>query len=142
MLSFGKNILYFNFKGDFMKKPSLFKTCILLWIITFISSLTGYVTGFNRALKKPLPSQPIYQSEVAEPIVKKSSAHTTAYYLVKEEDGLLAIFSVTDDGSMALYNHYDASISLLPKADREALAEGIKVQTLSDALQLVEDFCG
>ena len=125
-----------------MKKSSLLKICIMLWVITFISSLTGYVTGFNRAPKKHVRSQPIYQKASTEPIIKKYSDHTTEYYLVKEDEGRLAIFTVSSDGFLTLYNHYDASISLLPKSDRESLAEGIKTKTLSDALQLIEDYTG
>ena len=128
------------------------KLISLLFAVTFISSMVGYIVGArnsgekNSSQKPPeAQSQPLTQyediSSSKTPLLSSTQkSDITESYVLRENNGLLSLYSRYSDGREKLYQSYDISVSLLPKSDRELLKGGIEASTLSDALQLVEDY--
>lgn len=126
------------------------KLGILLCVITFSATAAGYVSGV-RAWQKSLsdtssgsstsissPQAEIPEEELLSAVSKESEFTQT--YLIKEHEGRIALFMKYASGEEALHDVYDVSVSLLPSSDREQLQKGIYCDSLSDALQLVEDY--
>lgn len=134
-----------------MKRHSGIFYIFLMCIIAFSSSMAGYVSGVRATgqkirrqstLSAPSPfiqSRAVLPMEDTLPIISTDKEITTTYIL-REKDGKLALFSKLSDGEESLYQDYDILTKSLPKSDRELLSVGIEVASLSDALQLVEDY--
>ena len=128
------------------------KLISLLFAVTFISSMVGYIVGARNSGEKSSPqkpstaqSQPLTQyediSSSKKPLLSNTQKNDiTESYVLRENNGLLSLYSRYSDGREKLYQSYDISVSLLPKSDRELLKGGIEASTLSDALQLIEDY--
>ena len=124
----------------------------ILITTTFFSSMIGYIQGVRgeksraRSVYERVSVTPqrekisIASSNEGAPPAKKSD-EPTPKYILKEQDGILALYSVTGGGEK-LWQTYDISVNLLPESDREQLAGGIKFESISEALQMIEDFSG
>lgn len=126
-----------------MKKTSIYKLCSILCVLSFIGCFSGYIsTERKKENKMPLQSILLPDTTLQELISEDISLanNVTVKYVLKEYKGGLGIFSVCSDGKEELYEAYDISISALPKADRERLASGIESSSLSEILQIVEDY--
>ena len=63
------------------------------------------------------------------------------YYLIKEENGLIKIFQWDEETEEEkLIRTTDISYSLLYEDDQEMFAEGIKVETEEELMEILQDF--
>lgn len=127
------------------------KLGVLLCAITFSASAAGYVSGV-RATQKNLAERET-RNEASFPEIQSithqeeelfsavsSESNLTQTYVLREHEGKIALFMKYVSGNEAIHDIYDVSVSLLPSSDREQLKKGIICNSLSDALQLVEDY--
>ena len=134
-----------------MKKSTGAIVTLSMFLIAFVSSMAGYIFGVqagkeNVIQKKevkyvdnnPEKEDVINQSAVTEKIEINTDDHKTNYIL-REYEGKIALFR-NNAGEEEVYKIYEISISLLPQSDREALKIGVETESLSEALQLVEDY--
>ena len=124
----------------------------ILITTTFFSTMIGYIQGVrceksrSRSLYERVSVTPQREkissvsSKENDPPVKKSE-ETIPKYILKEQDGILALYLCTDGGEK-LWQTYDISVNLLPESDRAQLASGINFESISEALQMIEDFSG
>lgn len=124
----------------------------ILITTTFFSSMIGYIQGVrgeksrSRYLYERISVTPQREnissvsSKKNEPPVKKA-AESIPKYILKEQDGILALYLGTGSEEK-LWQTYDISVNLLPESDRAQLAEGIEFSSISEALQMIEDFSG
>lgn len=134
-----------------MKTKGL-KYSLLLCIVAFLASLVGYVSGVSasrkQAAQKPsgeaaLPAnfQNVVQNVQEEKLPPlPHSQEITQTYILKENNGNIALFTRYSDGKEELHDTYEVSLSLLPESDRKQLEKGIECSSLSEALQLIEDY--
>ncbi|MBR3767182.1 MAG: BofC C-terminal domain-containing protein [Clostridia bacterium] len=61
------------------------------------------------------------------------------YYLLKEYDGKLAVFS---ENGTSLLEITDVDINIFPEDDKKSLQEGIKAYSEDELYRLIEDFSG
>lgn len=134
-----------------MKRHSGIFYIFLLCIIAFSASMAGYVSGVRATGQKirqqtriSAPS-PFLQSRASFPIkdtlpIINADTEITTTYILRDNDGKLALFSKYSDGKESLYQSYDILTKSLPKSDRDLLSKGIEVSSLSEALQLAEDY--
>lgn len=118
--------------------------------IAFVSSLTGYLFGVN-ADNRESSQNIVSASETKKTQSEKKSVEVsekadktvsvvTKKYVLKETGGGLALLLVNSNGEETVYKNYDINVSTLPSIDREKLKEGIEAESLSEALQMVEDY--
>ena len=124
----------------------------ILITTTFFSSMIGYIQGVrgeksrSRYLYERISVTPQREnissvsSKKNEPPVKKAE-ESIPKYILKEQDGILALYLGTGSEEK-LWQTYDISVNLLPESDRAQLAEGIEFSSISEALQIIEDFSG
>lgn len=127
------------------------KLGVLLCIVTFSASAAGYVSGVRATQKNSAKQEtrneatfPKMQSVTHEETelfsAVSSESDLTQTYVLREHEGKIALFMKYVSGNEAIHDIYDVSVSLLPSSDREQLKKGIICDSLSDALQLVEDY--
>lgn len=128
------------------------KLISLLFAVTFISSMVGYIVGARNSTKNTSPENaassslpPLVNAEdisISQEYIppEEEKPDITKSYVIREKDGKLSLYSKFSDGREKLYQSYDISVTYLPKSDRELLLQGIETESLSDALQLVEDY--
>lgn len=123
----------------------------LLTVAVFSTSMFGYIFGAvgNKAQTPPqkTASAQAEKSEdapsVVEPLENKNVVQDfEESYILRESNGKIALFVQYANGDEFLHSNYDVSVSLLPKNDREKLKTGIVLNSLNDAMQLVEDYVG
>lgn len=128
------------------------KLTFLLCAVTFISSMAGYISGAREQQPEVHRKEADSQQEIMQSVSGKSaefplSAETdlnnkTEAFVVKEHKGNIALFIKYTNGNEELQQEYSVPVTLLPRSDREELAAGIEFKSLSDALQLIEDYSG
>lgn len=130
-------------------KPIL--TTFILCAVVFFSSMWGYISIAEKNQVKtekqrftvPEIEMPIDLSVLAEREgPKKAVADFTESYILRDNEGTLALFIKYENGDEHIYNTYDIAIKHLPQKDREELSKGIELDSLSSALELVEDYIG
>lgn len=62
------------------------------------------------------------------------------HYVVKENNGMIAVFSKNDDGTETLKNETDVSTKYLPKEDVELLENGIEANSNEELEQILSDY--
>lgn len=119
---------------------------------TFFSSMIGYIQGVRgeksraRSLYERVSVTPQKEkissvsSKENEPPVRKTE-ESSPKYVLKEENGILALY-LNAGGDKKLWQTYDVRVSLLPESDRAQLSSGIEFDSISEALQMIEDFSG
>ena len=115
--------------------------------VSFFSSLTGYVFGVRASKGKktqteiPVKTVASEEKEIrVKEVNEKVEQEVVHTYLVKEKDGNVTVFVKDADNTEKIYKEYDIPVTLLPQSDREMLKNGIEYKTLSEALQLIEDY--
>ena len=61
-------------------------------------------------------------------------------YILRENDNLITVYKINEDGKEEEYNTTDISTEYLTKEDQESLKNGITVLGLENMNQLLEDF--
>ena len=117
-----------------MKTSTLLKFCISFAVISFLGTFTGYVNA-----PRDYEENIAYSQNQGNFL---SSQSVTVGYVIKEKNGNIAIYSKLKNNALKLYEEYDIPVSLLPEADRTNLSSGIEVNSLSDAIIMVENFSG
>ena len=117
-----------------MKTSTLLKFCISFAVICFLGSFTGYINAPDGYENTAVHLQ--------NHVNFLNSHNITIGYVIKQKDGSVAIYSKLKNNALKLYEEYDIPVSLLPEADRTALSDGIEVDSLSDAIIMVENFSG
>lgn len=133
-----------------MKLKSLLLV-FLLAAAVFSTSMFGYIFGKGRENTHPLPEKTASAEtnkikdipSVSQPYNEENVVRDfEESYVLRENDGKIALFIRYANGDEILHSDYDVSVSLLPKNDREELKEGIELGSLNEAMQLVEDYVG
>lgn len=129
-----------------MKISNAVKLSLVVVVVAFTSTVTGYIFGVranNRAdeipEKEETAAKPMSKEEKSMEIEPEEIV-VTQTYLLKDNNGYLALYHKYSDGRETPYREYDISVQTLPQTDREALKKGIEVGSLSEALQIVEDY--
>ena len=129
-----------------MKTSNFIILSLVVGIVAFVSAFTGYVFGAraNQEVPKTVQNTNVVRKSVEEKsgavAPKVEQPAVTQSYLLKDRDGKVNIYHKYSDGTEKLYNEYDIPVKHLPQSDRDALKEGIEVGSLSEALQLIEDY--
>ena len=101
------------------------------------SSAEALVGALDECLSDLTESTDKDDSISASADANKSNAEKMRF-VVRELDGKIGIY--TADGQ--LLKKIDVSVSLFPKADREALAKGIEVGSWQELITLIQDYTG
>ena len=67
-------------------------------------------------------------------------AKLSKYYLVKDDNGLVTIYKILEDGSLNKEETTGISTEYLPQTDKIIMESGIKVNGKQDLNKLIEDF--
>lgn len=62
------------------------------------------------------------------------------HYILKQEDGKIVIYKLSEDGREVLYERTEIAIDYLPNKDKEAIKEGYKVCGKEKLNKLIESF--
>ena len=62
------------------------------------------------------------------------------HYVVKENNGMIDVFSKNDDGTETLKNETEVSTKYLPKEDVELLENGIEANSNEELEQILSDY--
>lgn len=62
------------------------------------------------------------------------------HYVVKQKDGVIAVFSKNDDGTETLKSKTDVSTKYLPKEDVDLLENGIEANSNEELEQILSDY--
>lgn len=125
---------------------------VLLMTTTVFSSMIGYVQGVRGKKSEtrtfynftPVALQKEKTHTVSgkeEKAMEKKPEAPTPCYVLKEAGGVLALYAVNGQDEK-LWQTYDVRVNLLPEKDRAQLADGIEFSSISEALQMIEDFSG
>ena len=63
-----------------------------------------------------------------------------SHYVVKQKDGVIAVFSKNDDGTETLKSQTDVSTKYLPKEDVDLLENGIEANSNEELEQILSDY--
>ena len=92
-------------------------------------------------MEAPLPQADV--SAVSDaPDVKEVEKAKKSTYIVREENGKIALFEKSSDGTEKLHSTYDVPIAFLPKSDREMLKKGMKFNSIEEIKKFAEDYIG
>ncbi len=62
------------------------------------------------------------------------------HYILKQEDGKIVIYKLSEEGKEVLYEKTDIAIDYLPNKDKEAIKEGYKINGKEKLNKLIESF--
>lgn len=71
---------------------------------------------------------------------KRQESGNDAYYLIKEENGLIKVYRNDSDDNEKLVKTTDISYSLLCEEDQNMFSKGIIVKTEEELMNLLQDF--
>ncbi len=130
-----------------MKTSNMVKLSLVIVAVAFTSTVTGYIFGVRandkpggETVKKEAAAEIVSKEEKVVEEKPQEKAVVTQSYLLKDNEGYIALYHKFSDGQEKLYKEYDIAVNHLPQSDRDALKEGIEVESLSEALQLIEDY--
>lgn len=131
-------------------KPKSILATFLLFAGVFSFSMMGYLSGVRASRQKnaPPPVMGVQKQESPNVFTASNSTmpenivkdFTRTSYVLRENEGRLALFIKYSNGDEQIHSDYDISVKLLPESDRKSLEKGIELDSLNDALQLVEDY--
>ncbi len=125
-----------------MKK--FFTYTILGFILCSIGFGGGYLLGANsvpsQATNENIPNKtPSLQSYNPEPIIDENKEISTEQFLLKDENGILTLYRITDEVTSIIKSiQFDSSF--LPSDDRIKLEKGIYFDNIEEGFSLIEDF--
>lgn len=73
-------------------------------------------------------------------LYKEKEGECGEHYLVKDKDGIVAIYEILEDGTEKEVEITDVSTEYLPETDKINMKNGIKVNGRQELNQLIEDF--
>ena len=141
-------------------KPRTVLSAFLVLTAIFSCSMAGYIFGTTAAKEEistkqvppakkessPTPSKTAVVNNNTDniPAVQKedSAKNPVQTYVLREDNGKVALFIKNADGTEILHSSYDVPIMFLPKSDREALQKGIEFNSLDEIVKFVEDYVG
>ena len=106
-------------------KLAALSACLAAALFLGIFAMTG------GAKQRDLP----VSSSVDSALPVENLSENSSAYILREVEGSVAVFS-----GGALWRKTDISAELLRERDRQALQEGIRVESLEELLKLIEDF--
>lgn len=106
-----------------MNKKNIF---IALLFIILIAVSIGSALGSNQ----------ISTNNATNPTESSTEEHRI--YIVREHNGMVAVFQKGEDNPFKITDTY---VSSLPNADRNSLSVGIQVDTKEELRKLLEDLC-
>ena len=62
------------------------------------------------------------------------------HYILKDEDGKISIYKISEEGKENLYEKTNISIEYLPEKDKKAIKDGLKVNGKEKLNELIENF--
>ena len=73
-------------------------------------------------------------------LYKETDEICANHYVVKEQNGVIAVFSRNNDGTETLKNKTDLSTKYLPKEDIDLLKNGIEANSNEELEQILSDY--
>ena len=128
-----------------------FKKIFSYVILSIIFSFAGFGVGFfigNNSISsqavqnskpKTLPSLESYNPQTVEENSLDNSSELTVKYLLKDENGTLTLYRVSDEIT-SIIKSVSFNSSILPSDDRIKLQKGIYLDNIEQGFQLIEDF--
>jgi len=141
-------------------KPRTVLSAFLVLTAIFSCSMAGYIFGTTAAKEEistkqvtpakkdpsPTPSKTAVVKSDTEDIPAKQKEdpvkNSVQTYVLREDNGKVALFIKSTDGTEKLHSSYDVPIMFLPKNDRDALQKGIEFNSLDEIVKFVEDYVG
>ena len=141
-------------------KPRTVLSAFLILTAIFSCSMAGYIFGTTAAkeeisTKQVTPAKKDPSSTPTKTAVVKSDTediptnqkedpvkNSVQTYVLREDNGKVALFIKSTDGTEKLHSSYDVPIMFLPKNDRDALQKGIEFNSLDEIVKFVEDYVG
>lgn len=127
-----------------MQNRTVMKLCIVLCAASFAGSASGYIkTARNKKIELPQQtaiSQTHPFIKMPQTVTENTTSKITHSYIVKSNNGYVTVYVDNGDQTPVIYKKYDIAVSTLPLADREALEKGIERESLSDVVELIEDY--
>lgn len=119
-----------------------------VFIGVFLFSMMGYIYGAQKSEKPEIPPAvaakkneiPDVFSLSSDVAAKSLAENFRETYILRENENKLALFIIYSNGDEQIHSEYDIAVNLLPKSDRERLATGIEVESIDEALRLIEDY--
>ena len=142
-----------------MKTRTVLSAFLVLTAI-FSCSMAGYIFGTTAAKEEistkqlppakkessPAPSKTAVVNNDTENIPAEQKEATVKdsvqSYVLREDNGKVALFIKNTDGTENLHSSYDVPIMFLPKNAREALQKGIEINSLDEIVIFVEEYVG
>ena len=105
------------------------KSFLTVLILSSVFSIAVLATNY---IHDSIFNTPIEKTEIAEPV------STSAYkYRVSVFNGKLAVF---EGDSKIPYKVYDTYVDTLPENDVKRLTDGIKINSSSDLMKIIEEY--
>lgn len=141
-------------------KPRTVLSAFLVLTAIFSCSMAGYIFGTSAAkeelsTKQVSPAKKENSPTASKTAIAKSDTvnvpvqqkedtvkNPVQTYVLREDNGKVALFIKNADGTEKLHSSYDVPIMFLPKNDREALKKGIEFNSLDEIVKFVEDYVG
>lgn len=130
-----------------MNNKRIFTYIILSVIFCFIGFGGGYLIGTNsipshadeNITKKPTPSLQSYNPEPFSENISEEISDNTEKYLLKNENGVLTLYRITDEVT-SIIKSIEFNSAFLPSEDRIKLEKGIYFDNIEQGFSLIEDF--
>ena len=130
-----------------MSYKKIFSYVILSIIFSFAGFGVGFFIGNNSissqavqdSKQKTLPSLESYNPQTVEENSLDNSSELTVKYLLKDENGTLTLYRVSDEIT-SIIKSVSFNSSILPSDDRIKLQKGIYLDSIEQGFQLIEDF--
>ncbi len=125
-----------------MKK--IFGYAILGFIFCSVGFGGGYLIGVNsvpsQAIDENIPTKtPSLESYNPQPIIDDNEENSTEQFLLKDENGVLTLYRISDEVTSIIKSiQFDSSF--LPSDDRIKLEKGIYFDNIEEGFSLIEDF--
>lgn len=141
-------------------KPRPVLSAFLVLTAVFSCSMAGYIFGTTSAKEEIATKQSPSAKKETSPSASKATVvsndtdnipvqqeqnavkSSAQSYILREDEGKVALFIKNTDGTEKLHSSYDVPIMFLPKNDREALQKGIEFNSLDEIVKFVEDYVG
>ncbi len=119
---------------------------VVFLILCVMAFSMGIVTGFVKAKlnnvknETPLPEEAVKSVLVEEETLVFATEKETLYYVVVSQGDFIFIREAFSDNSEKVIEMIEINKSVLPEEDIALLEEGMRFETKSEALMMVENF--
>lgn len=73
-------------------------------------------------------------------LYKEFEGECGEHYILKDEEGKIAIYKISEKGEESLYEKTDISTDYLPEKDKNAIKQGFKINVKEKLNELIESF--